>query len=309
MANNYRKLKVFLCYTSHDKPTVREIYKKLNSESWIDPWLDEEKLIPGVHWGMQIEQAVESTDAVIIFLSNHSVTKEGYVQKEIKVALDYSQYKPEGTIFIIPLRIDSCSIPWGIKSIQYIDYFPSDEVDIAYKKLLYSLETRASLLGLDIAKIREYFQKEEEEKAKIELLARINEEAREKARREEEMILRQEAEQRARIEIKEEIRKLIEEGKRKEAEKKSKQEKELIQKKANELYMQEIDLLKQKRMEDEEGEEDWESEFPQTSYQEPSRNNTNLIIGIVTVLLICCCCATTYVFWFYGDQIIAATGG
>ena len=42
-----RKLRVFLCHSSQDKPIVRELYQRLNAEGWIDPWLDEEKLLPG----------------------------------------------------------------------------------------------------------------------------------------------------------------------------------------------------------------------------------------------------------------------
>ena len=48
-----RKLRVFLCHSSQDttgvalrKPIVRELYQRLNAEGWIDPWLDEEKLLP-----------------------------------------------------------------------------------------------------------------------------------------------------------------------------------------------------------------------------------------------------------------------
>jgi hypothetical protein len=39
-----RKLRVFLCHSSQDKPAVRELYKRLGGEGWIDPWLDEENL-------------------------------------------------------------------------------------------------------------------------------------------------------------------------------------------------------------------------------------------------------------------------
>ncbi|MFZ5910497.1 MAG: TIR domain-containing protein [Chloroflexota bacterium] len=42
-----RKLRVFLCHASHDKPAVRELYQRLKAEGWIDPWLDEENLFPG----------------------------------------------------------------------------------------------------------------------------------------------------------------------------------------------------------------------------------------------------------------------
>ena len=35
------------------------------------------KLLPGQDWRTKIEEAVETSDAVIICLSNNSVTKEG----------------------------------------------------------------------------------------------------------------------------------------------------------------------------------------------------------------------------------------
>jgi len=39
-----RKLRVFLCHSSQDKPIVRELYQRLLAKGWIDSWLDEEKL-------------------------------------------------------------------------------------------------------------------------------------------------------------------------------------------------------------------------------------------------------------------------
>jgi len=42
-ADPNRKLKVFLCHSSHDKPAVWEIYRRLKAEGWIDPWLDDER--------------------------------------------------------------------------------------------------------------------------------------------------------------------------------------------------------------------------------------------------------------------------
>ena len=83
MPTEKRLLKVFLCHASQDKPVVRGLYQKLLAEGWMDPWLDEEQLLPGQDWDMEIEKAVEAADAVIVCLSNNSVTKEGYVQKEL----------------------------------------------------------------------------------------------------------------------------------------------------------------------------------------------------------------------------------
>jgi hypothetical protein len=78
------------------------------AEVWVDPWLDEEKLLPGHDWDLEIEKSVETSNAVIVCLSSRSVTKEGYVQKELRKVLDIALEKPEETIFIIPLRLEEC---------------------------------------------------------------------------------------------------------------------------------------------------------------------------------------------------------
>ena len=49
-----RHLRVFLCHSSDDKPIVRELYNHLDSEGWIDAWLDEKKLYPGQDWSYEI---------------------------------------------------------------------------------------------------------------------------------------------------------------------------------------------------------------------------------------------------------------
>ena len=136
------KLRVFLCQSSQDKPIVRELYQRLNAEGWIDPWLDEEKLLPGQDWELEIEKAVRETDVVILCLSNKSVTKEGYVQKEIKRALDIADEKPEGVIFLIPLRFNECNLPIRLGKYQYADYFPNDRKELTFMKVLESLNIR-----------------------------------------------------------------------------------------------------------------------------------------------------------------------
>jgi len=131
---------------------VRELYKKLRAEAWIDPWLDEEKLLPGQDWHMEIEKAVEVTDVVVVLLSNQSVSQEGYVQRELKLALDVAEEKPEGTIFITPLRLDDCPAPRRLKGWHYVDYFPADRKGWAVERLIASLKARAESLGLKFEK-------------------------------------------------------------------------------------------------------------------------------------------------------------
>ena len=61
-----RKLRVFLCHSSQDKPIVRGLYQRLltvpqgDDKGWIDPWLDEERLFPSQDWDREIKKTVET---------------------------------------------------------------------------------------------------------------------------------------------------------------------------------------------------------------------------------------------------------
>lgn len=103
-------LQIFLCHSSGDKDNVRQLYKQLSRDGF-SPWLDEECLLPGQEWEFEIRKAVRNSKAVLVCLSHSSVTKEGFVQKEIRIALDAADEKPEGAIYIIPLRLEDCLVP------------------------------------------------------------------------------------------------------------------------------------------------------------------------------------------------------
>lgn len=141
MPEFHRPLKVFLSYASQDKTSVRELSARLVGEGWIDTWQDEKDLLPGQDWRVKIEEAVEGADVVIIVLSQHSVSKEGYVQKELRYAREIALEKPEDTIFLIPLRLDECEVPRGLRFYQWVDYF-DDKKSASYKALVTSLKFR-----------------------------------------------------------------------------------------------------------------------------------------------------------------------
>ena len=136
-----RKLRVFLCHSSQDKPIVRELYQRLNTEGWIDPWLDSEKLLPGMDWDLEIEKAVETSHIVLVCVSKQSVSKEGYIQKELRLVLDVAMNMPEGGIFLIPLKLEECEVPRRIRTWQWMDYFPMGEPSCLLRKIAYQLET------------------------------------------------------------------------------------------------------------------------------------------------------------------------
>ncbi|MBI5293827.1 MAG: SUMF1/EgtB/PvdO family nonheme iron enzyme [Chloroflexi bacterium] len=208
-----RPLRVFLCHSSHDKPAVRELYDRLLAEGWIDPWLDEKKLLPGQDWDLAIEKAVEESHAVLACLSQNSVTKEGYIQKELRFVLDFALTKPEEEIFVIPLRLEDCQPPRRLRVFHYVDYFPAPRQEPAYQYVLQSLKRRAESLGIEIVDAEALAKQRADEEALRELQERIQREAREKVRREMEDRLRAEAEERARKEYEAQQAKVREEKK------------------------------------------------------------------------------------------------
>lgn len=137
-----KQLKVFLCHASQDKPAVRELYQRLKSAG-MDPWLDAEKLLPGENWELEIKKAVRSADAVVVCISRKSANKEGFLQKEIRFALDIADEKPEGTIFIIPLKLEECDAPDRLRQWQWLNYFEPKAID----RLMAALNKRAGSLS------------------------------------------------------------------------------------------------------------------------------------------------------------------
>jgi hypothetical protein len=139
IVSNPRPLRVFLCHSSTDKPAVRELYQRLKADGFA-PWLDEEDLLPGQDWQREIPKAVRNSDIVIVCLSPSSINKAGYVQKEIKFALDVADEQPEDYIYIIPLRLVECAVPERLRRLHWVNMFEQN----GYTKLVRSLSFRAT---------------------------------------------------------------------------------------------------------------------------------------------------------------------
>jgi hypothetical protein len=157
-----RKLRVFLCYSSNDKQQVRKLYKKLGNDN-IDVWFDQKNLLPGQEWEYEIAKAIANSDAIIVCLSNNSVTKEGFVQKEIRFALDEAEEKPEGTIFMIPALLENCEVPQRLSKRHWAKLFEKN----GYSQLLKALFVRATDLGLNPGRLSEEVLKMDEKMEQV----------------------------------------------------------------------------------------------------------------------------------------------
>lgn len=111
------RIRVFLCHSKGDKDFAKQLYGRLIALG-CDPWLDEEKLLPGQIWEREIPLAIRNSHVFLVCLSADSVNKRGFVQKEIKLALDVAERIPDVDIFIIPIKIEPCEIPEALAKYQ-----------------------------------------------------------------------------------------------------------------------------------------------------------------------------------------------
>lgn len=144
---NDRRLKVFLCHSKDDKDHVRKLYLRLLALG-CSPWLDDELLLPGQNWDAEIRKAIKSAHVFIACLSKGSVTKRGYVQKEIRFALDAAEEIPEGDIFIIPIKLEPCDAPESLVKWHWLEAYRD-----GYGRLISSLAQQTERLGLESLRI------------------------------------------------------------------------------------------------------------------------------------------------------------
>jgi TIR domain len=67
--------------------------------------------IGGQQWEQEIPIALQASDFILIFFSQNSIRKIGYVQNEFKLALEAWRQTPEGMIRTIPVRLDDSEVP------------------------------------------------------------------------------------------------------------------------------------------------------------------------------------------------------
>ena len=118
----------FLSYAKEDKKMVKTIMGNLH-DNGVLTWLDEKDLLPGDDWEAKIEEAIEKSDYVLIFLSSKTIDKVGYKNKEIKYALDQHALRPSGKRYVVPILLDDCTPPRELKKINWLKATDDDWFD------------------------------------------------------------------------------------------------------------------------------------------------------------------------------------
>jgi TIR domain len=99
---NKRKLRVFISYARQDHAFAEKLENFLR-ESHCEPWLDTKSMLAGTRWELVIEQKMVNADLILAIVSSRSAKKEGYVKRELKIALRIADEKLEDVPFLVPI--------------------------------------------------------------------------------------------------------------------------------------------------------------------------------------------------------------
>lgn len=77
---------VFISYAKEDARRALKLYARLKDDGFT-PWIDTHNILPGYDWESLIESVISRCPIVLVCLSEKSISKQGYIQKEMRMAL------------------------------------------------------------------------------------------------------------------------------------------------------------------------------------------------------------------------------
>jgi hypothetical protein len=120
---------------------VEQLFAKLEADGF-QPWMDKKSLLPGQDWTFEIRRAIEGADFLVPCISRRFRDRT-YGHKEIKLALDVLDSMPEGTIYLVPSRLEDCPVEDRLASRHWVDLFASD----GYELLVGALRSKEHRVG------------------------------------------------------------------------------------------------------------------------------------------------------------------
>ncbi len=128
----------FLCHAKEDKESVEAVGSKLLEDGFLT-WYDDKDLRPGDDWQAVIEREISGCDFFLAFLSSKSLSKIGYVNRELRYAMQQRELRPLGVRFILPVLIDECTLPRELSHLHFVRLWEAD----AYEKLAQTMTSEA----------------------------------------------------------------------------------------------------------------------------------------------------------------------
>jgi TIR domain len=138
---------VFISYAREDAELAIRLYNDLK-RAGIQVWLDKVSLLPGQRWEVSIRETIKTSRYFIPLISVNSVKKVGYVQREVRMALDILDEYPESEIYMIPVRLDKSEPDHPkLRELHWVDMFPDWHDGL--NKILLSVKVDSQLPALE----------------------------------------------------------------------------------------------------------------------------------------------------------------
>lgn len=116
--------RLFISYAHDDYDAAQRLYRDL-AAAGHRPWVDKEDLLPGENWRRRIAEEIRSCKYFLALISSQSLGKRGFVQKELRLALEVLEEIPIDHRFLIPVRLNDC---WPkdhrLAALHWVDLFP-----------------------------------------------------------------------------------------------------------------------------------------------------------------------------------------
>jgi len=136
---------VFLSHRSPDKPMVERLAEKLVEEAQLSPFLDRWHLIPGEPWQESLEQALNRSRCVAVFVGPSGVNS--WENEEMRAAL--SRRVQENSFRVIPVLLPGADqeakdkLPSFLLRFTWVDFSAGIDDPVAFSRLVAGIRGQA----------------------------------------------------------------------------------------------------------------------------------------------------------------------
>jgi hypothetical protein len=135
---------IFFSYASPDRARVMPFYEGLEKQG-LTLWMDVKNLLPGQDWDFEIKRALNKSSFVLVFVSRNSFDRRGYLQRELKIAVDKLDEHLIDDIYLIPILLDDAvDLPEQLKRIQTIKASDPKCVDLLLAAIRHQQQSDAT---------------------------------------------------------------------------------------------------------------------------------------------------------------------
>ena len=95
---------IFISYAREDERKASAIYDHLLTAGF-SPWMDSRNIFAGEDWQQAIAKAIQHASVFLACFSRASITKRGFLRRELRLALDAMQERLDD-IYLLPVRFE-----------------------------------------------------------------------------------------------------------------------------------------------------------------------------------------------------------